>query len=89
MIKISFSSSFKRAYNNRIKEDKELERKFWERVEMFIKNPFDKSLRTYKLSGRLQELWSFSIEYDVRVIFYFADNHKVVFVDIGKHDEVY
>ncbi|MEW6618500.1 MAG: type II toxin-antitoxin system YafQ family toxin [bacterium] len=88
-MEISFSSSFKRAYKKRIKWSDELERKFWERVEMFTKAPFDRILKTHKLSGRLQELWSFSIEYDVRVIFYFADRNRVVFVDIGKHDEVY
>ena len=41
-----------------------------------------------KLSGKLEELWSFTIEHDLRVIFYFLEKDKVVFVDIGKHDEV-
>lgn len=54
-----------------------------------MKDPFDRSLRTHKLSGKLKDLWSFSLEYDLRVIFYFAEKDKVVFVDIGKHDEVY
>lgn len=89
MIEISFSSSFKRGYKKRIKSEKGLEEKFWERIEMFIKDPFDRALRTHKLSGRLQGLWSFSIEYNLRVIFYFTANNRVVFVDIGKHDEVY
>lgn len=89
MIEIGFSHSFKRAYKKSIKGNKELERKFWERLEIFIKDPFDRALKTHKLSGRLKELWSFRIEYDVRVIFYFAFNNRVVFVDIGKHDEIY
>ncbi|MEW6481606.1 MAG: type II toxin-antitoxin system YafQ family toxin [bacterium] len=88
-MEISFSSSFKRAYRKRIKGNEELERKFWGRVEIFIKNHFDKALKTHKLSGRLQDLWSFSIDYNIRIIFYFVDNNRVVFVDIGKHDEVY
>ncbi len=74
MTEISFSSSFKRAFKKRIKGHRELEGKFWERVEMFIKDPFDRVLKTHKLSGKLQDLWSFSIEHDVRVIFYFAAN---------------
>lgn len=89
MIEIGFSSSFKRAYKNRIKGRKELEGRFWKKVEIFLKDPFDRSLKTHKLSGKLEDLWSFRIEYDVRVIFYFAEGDKVVFVDIGKHDEVY
>jgi addiction module RelE/StbE family toxin len=54
-----------------------------------MKSPFDRTLRTHKLSGKLQDLWSFSIGYDLRVVFYFVEENRVVFVDIGKHDEVY
>jgi|Deesub1362A_J573_1020465.scaffolds.fasta_scaffold00424_33 addiction module RelE/StbE family toxin len=89
MIEIGFSSSFKRAFKKRIKGHKEIEEKFWQKVEIFMKDPFDRSLRTHKLSGKLQGLWSFSIEHDLRVVFYFAEENRVIFVDIGKHDEVY
>jgi len=40
-------------------------------------------------TGKLQDLWSFSVEHDVRVIFYFTVDNNVIFIDIGKHDEVY
>lgn len=89
MTKIAFSSSFKKAFKIKIKGRKNLEDRFWKKVELFIKYPFDRKLRTHKLSGRLKELWSFTIEYDLRVIFYFAEREKVIFVDIGKHEEVY
>ena len=89
MIEIGFSSSFKRAFKNKIKRHKELELEFWKKVDIFMKDPFDRTLKTHKLSGKLQELWSFSIEYDLRIVFYFAGENRVVFVDIGKHDEVY
>lgn len=89
MMEIGFSSSFKKAFKKRIKGNKELEKKYWEKVGVFIKDPFDRILKTHKLSGKLQDLWSFSIEYDSRIIFYFTDNGNVVFVDLGKHDEVY
>jgi addiction module RelE/StbE family toxin len=89
MIQIAFSSSFKRAFKKRIDGRKDLEEKFWRRVEIFTNNPHDPRLRTHKLSGGLRELWSFTIEYDVRVVFYFAPGNRVVFVDVGSHDEVY
>jgi len=69
MIEIGFSSSFKRAFKKRIKGHKGIEEKFWQKVEIFMKDPFDRSLRTHKLSGKLQGLWSFSIEHDLRVVF--------------------
>ncbi len=89
MIKVSFSSSFKRVFKKRIKGKQELESRFWDKLELFTKNPFEPSLRTHKLSGKLKDLWSFSIEYDQRVLFYFTDNGNAVFIDIGNHDEVY
>lgn len=89
MTEIAFSSSFKRAFKNRIAGRKPMEKKFWKRVEIFKADPHDVRLRTHKLSGELQEFWSFSIEYDVRVVFQFAAQNRTVFLDIGSHDEVY
>ena len=73
MIKVSFSSSFRRAFKKRIKGNTKLESRFWVKLEVFTNNPLDPSLRTHKLSGKLKDLWSFSVEYDQRVIFYFTD----------------
>lgn len=89
MVEISFSSSFRRAFKKRIKGNLDLEAKFWQKVEQFTIDPFEQSLKTHKLSGKLKELWSFSVEYDERVLFYFTEDGNVVFVDIGSHDEVY
>lgn len=89
-MEISFSSSFKRAFRKRIKGTAS-EEIFWKTVEIFIDNPFHQQLKTHKLSGKLKNLWSFSVEYDLRVIFYFTKDkpQKAVFVDTGNHDEVY
>ncbi len=89
MIEIAFSSSFKRAFKKSVVGNAGLETRFWERTELFKNNPFDPKLRTHKLSGKLKDLWSFSIEYDLRVIFAFARQDQVIFVDIGSHKEVY
>lgn len=88
-IEIGLSSSFKRAFRKRIAIDKELERLFWRKMELFSNNPHAASLKTHKLSGELEELWSFSINYEIRVIFKFLDRNKVLLIDIGSHDEVY
>lgn len=66
-----------------------MEAKFWKKLELFIIDPFEPSLKTHKLSGKLKDLWSFSVEYDERVVFYFTEDEKAVFVDIGSHNEVY
>ncbi|WP_254563643.1 type II toxin-antitoxin system YafQ family toxin [Oscillatoria sp. HE19RPO] len=88
-MEVSFSSAFKRAFKKKIKGSPDLEARFWQKLELFIIDPFEPSLKTHKLSGKLKDLWSFSVEYDERVVFYFTEDEKAVFVDIGSHDEVY
>ena len=89
-MEISFSESFKKVFKKRI-EDVNTDQMFWERVQIFIENPFDARLKTHKLSGKLDGLSSFSVAYDIRVVFYFTKEKptKAVFVDIENHNEVY
>jgi mRNA-degrading endonuclease YafQ of YafQ-DinJ toxin-antitoxin module len=89
MTEVTFSLTFKRAFRKRIKGNIDLQARFWQKVGQFQQDPFQPTLRTHKLSGKMKNMWSFSIEYDARVIFYFTDDDKAVFVDIGTHDEVY
>lgn len=88
-MEVAFSSSFKKAFRKRISKTPPLEKRFWRKTDLFLQNPFERELRTHKLSGSLDGLWSFSVDHDCRVIFYFPEERKAIFVDIGKHDEVY
>jgi len=88
MRKIAFSSSFKKAFKKKLKNNPQIEEVFWEKVGIFLSDPFDQRLRTHKLSGKLKNLLSFSLGYDFRVIFYF-EGDQAIFIDIGTHDEVY
>ncbi|MCA1623090.1 MAG: type II toxin-antitoxin system mRNA interferase toxin, RelE/StbE family [Acidobacteria bacterium] len=88
-MKVAFSSSFKRAFKRRIAGNVEREERFRTKLKSFTNNPFEATLKTHKLSGKLKDYWSFSIEYNLRIIFYFSDKENVVFVDIGSHKEVY
>ena len=89
-MEVSFSSSFKRAFKKCIKNNADLETRFWQKLEQFTVNPFAPSLKTHKLSGNLKEFWSFSVDYDARgLLFYFTEDNKAVFLDIGSHNEVY
>ncbi len=89
-MEVSFSKSFKREFKKRIKSTV-LETEFWIRLEMFIADPFDSRLKTHKLSGKLKGLWSFFVDFDTRVVFFFTNDKpkKAVFTDIGTHQEVY
>ena len=89
-MEISFSNSFKKQFKKKI-DTPDLEIDFWMQINLFITNPFDPKLRTHKLSGKLKDMWSFSLGYDLRVVFYFTTEKpkQAVLVDIGTHDEVY
>ena len=60
-------------------------------MELFVVDPFDAKLKTHKLSGKLKDLWGFSVGFNLRVVFYFTNNKpkKAIFIDIGTHAEVY
>lgn len=88
-MEVAFSSSFRRAFRKVVKGKPALEEVFWARVEIFVQDPYDGRLRAHKLSGRLRDLWSFSVSYDLRVVFSFVEGGRAVFEDIGDHDTVY
>jgi mRNA-degrading endonuclease YafQ of YafQ-DinJ toxin-antitoxin module len=58
---------------------------------LFVTDPFHPKLKTHKLSGRLDGSWSFTVDFDCRVIFFFTADKptQAVFFNIGSHDEVY
>ena len=89
MISAIWDERFKRCYRKKIRENDKLRRRFWTRMEMFLRNPFSPQLRTHKLSGQLEGQWAFSVDADCRVIFEFIGEDKVLLIDIGSHDEVY
>ena len=82
-MKIYYSSKFAREYKKlpiKIKktaENKEI---------IFRHNPFDSRLKTHRLTGKLKDFWSFSIDYKYRVVFEIIDEKTVWFLDVGTHD---
>ncbi len=89
-MKIGFTSAFHRTFKKKITGRKEIEAEFRERVNIFKKNPFDPRLKTHKLTGSLKGWWSFSVEYNLRVVFSLRNkNQEALFMNIGSHDEVY
>lgn len=55
---------------------------------LFRKNPYDPRLKTHVLRGDLEGRWSFSVNYQYRIVFRFDGTKKVHFLVIGTH-EVY
>jgi addiction module RelE/StbE family toxin len=89
VIKAVWDEAFKRSYKKRIQKNEVLRRKFWQRMELFLESPFSPQLRTHKLSGKLEGLWAFSVDNDLRIVFEFLGEDRALLIDVGSHDEVY
>ncbi len=57
-----------------------------EKQVIFAKDPFDRRLKTHKLHGSFKNFWSFSVDYEYRIIFGFHERGRVLFNSIGNHD---
>lgn len=53
---------------------------------LFRQNAFHPSLETHKLGGEFKEHWAYSVNREYRVLFYFTDDHSVLYVNIGTHE---
>lgn len=89
MIEVAFSSTFKKSFKKLIKGSFKLESQFFEKLEIFIENPYDTRLKTHQLSGKLTGIWSFSLNYKLRITFTFIQSNRVILENIGPHDVVY
>ena len=68
--------------------DKQLSQKIEKQLSLFQQNHLHPSLRTHKLSGNLDNMWSISIDKNFRMLF-FLDGSGAYFFEFGTHDQVY
>lgn len=54
--------------------------------QLFRLNPLHPSLRLHPLHGRLEGLWSISLNSGYRIIFEREPNGDILFISVGKHD---
>lgn len=80
---IHFSPHFFKSFYKLPKSIQNLAKK---KDEIFRKNPFDLRLHTHKLKGELLGTWSYSVNYEFRVLFRFITDDEVLYYDIGTHE---
>lgn len=91
---LTTDNRFKRNFKRLVKKNPQLQDKILAVLETLSNDPFTPSLKSHKLTGQLEGLWSCSVAYDCRIIFAFKEDpvtkaEMIVLVDIGSHDEVY
>lgn len=89
MIRIDYHQRFLKSYTKRIKPNQKLEFIFRQRVQQFCLDPHCPQLHNHQLTGKLKNLYSFSINGDIRLIYQWIDDNTVFFLDISSHNQVY
>jgi addiction module RelE/StbE family toxin len=89
-----FDQSFRRAAKRTCKNQPQLRSKMEAVLSLLEIDPFSPALRTHKLKGDLEDLGSYTVEYDCRIVFRFhklenEPEDAIVLINIGSHDEVY
>lgn len=80
--KIYYNEAFENQFKNL---PKEIQNKARKKEELFKENPFYPSLRLHKLKGKLDGMWSISIDRKYRIIFKPLENGVILFVSVGLH----
>lgn len=86
---IELHPSFEKSYRKRIASLPKLVAKTKERVALFADNPLHPLLRDHALVGKQLRLRAFSIMGDLRIVYLPIANDRVLFLDIGTHNQVY
>ncbi|MEK7514111.1 MAG: type II toxin-antitoxin system mRNA interferase toxin, RelE/StbE family [Patescibacteria group bacterium] len=81
-MKLYYSGKFAKEYK---KLPGKIKRQAEKKEKIFRENPFDPRLKTHKLTGKLQEFWSFSVDYQHRIIFEFKSEKIIWFHSVGTH----
>lgn len=90
MAEIIYTASYLKRAKKFIKKHPELISQYQKTLKLLEVNPVHPSLRLHKLTGKLSDLYSVSINISYRIsIYFFMDKDTIVPVDIGSHDEIY
>ena len=83
MIRVGFKPTFVRQFNTL---EKDLQEEVVEKIELFKDRKNHKQLKAHKLKGRLVGRYSFSVNYQMRIVFIYEQKDEAVFLTIGSHD---
>lgn len=81
--KALYHPDFKKSINNYPQKERS---QVIKKISLFLANPYSSSLKTHKLSGKLNGYWSFSVTHSTRILFRFGQKNTVEFIDIGGHE---
>ncbi|MEK7603286.1 MAG: type II toxin-antitoxin system mRNA interferase toxin, RelE/StbE family [Patescibacteria group bacterium] len=88
MKRIELNRSFVKNFRKRIAANSKLMTQYEKRLNMFMEGRLGTPLNDHALTGDMQGRRAFSITGDIRVV-YIELQDKIIFIDIGTHNQVY
>ncbi|EKD85309.1 MAG: hypothetical protein ACD_38C00047G0018 [uncultured bacterium] len=85
MIATSYSPKYLTERKKFLKNNTKLADKTIKTIFLFVKNPQHPSLNLEKLKGT--KIWTLRVDQGNRIFFYWIEDSKALFIDIGKHDK--
>lgn len=82
MLKITYSDRFQKHFKELTSVEK---KQFYSKLRLFSENPLHPSLRTKRIQGT-DNLYEFSVNMDIRVIWFYEGDSLVALIDVGHHD---
>lgn len=82
MLQITYTDRFQKHYKGLNENEK---KQFRTKLAIFVENPMHPSLRVKRIQGT-PDLFEFSVNMDIRVIWFYEGESLVALVDIGHHD---
>jgi addiction module RelE/StbE family toxin len=83
---IDFTKSFIKQFKSLRPSQKQ---RFYERLELFKKDPHNRVLRDHALKGKYVGFRSIDIEGDLRALYYVKGDVIIIFAFIGTHSRLY
>ena len=88
--KLVFPESYIRRARKFLKKHPEIHGQYRKALELLELDPYHPSLRLHSLQGELGGLSSVSINISYRIVLeLIIDDDEILFINIGKHDQVY
>ena len=84
--KLIYLESYNKKAAKFIKKHKDLKKQYEKTLKLLELDPYHPSLRLHKLQGKLEGVFSVSINITYRII---IEDGKIILLDVGHHDELY
>jgi len=78
----TFTERFQKHFQELTKTEK---KQLMKKLELIAENPMHPSLRTKRIQGTT-DLYEYSVNMDIRIIWYYEGYKMIILADVGHHD---